>query len=76
MNYPSNPNPNFTDFTEIFKLDDLGDLEDAFQMIMEEISLEDHSPALSWTSSEKLVAAEATSPLQTSLATSPMSLEM
>uniref|UniRef100_A0A1J3E5M2 Putative WRKY transcription factor 59 n=1 Tax=Noccaea caerulescens TaxID=107243 RepID=A0A1J3E5M2_NOCCA len=76
MNYPSNPNPNFTDFTEIFKLDDLGDLEDAFQMIMEEISLEDHSPALSWTSSEKLVAAEATSPLQTSLATSPMSLEI
>jgi hypothetical protein len=76
MNYPSNPNPNFTEFTELFKFDDLGYLDDAFQMIMEEISLEDHSPTLSWTSSEKLVAAEVTSPLQTSLATSPMSLEI
>lgn len=75
MNYPSNPNPSFTEFDELFfKFDDLD--HDPFQMLMQEISLEDHSPALSWTSSEKLVAAEVTSPLQTSLSTSPMSLEM
>ncbi|ESQ46096.1 hypothetical protein EUTSA_v10000331mg [Eutrema salsugineum] len=74
MNYPSNPNPNFTDFAETFEFDDFDDT--TFQMIMEEFSLEDHSPTLSWTSSEKLLAAEVTSPLQTSLATSPMSLEI
>ncbi|KAJ0260506.1 WRKY transcription factor 59 [Hirschfeldia incana] len=71
MNYPSNPNPNFIDFPETFTSDDY-----AFQMIMEQISLEDHSPTLSWTSSEKLLAAEVSSPLQTSLVTSPMSLEI
>ncbi|KAF8047038.1 hypothetical protein N665_3247s0004 [Sinapis alba] len=74
MNYPSNMNPSFTDFAETFKFDDYDD--DAFQMIMEGISLEDHSPTLSWTSSEKLLATEVTSPLETSLATSPMSLEI
>ncbi|CAH8360686.1 unnamed protein product [Eruca vesicaria subsp. sativa] len=74
MIYPSNINPSFTDFAETFKFDDYDD--DAFQMIMEGISLEDHSPTLSWTSSEKLLATEVTSPLQTSLATSPMSLEI
>ncbi|CAH8390558.1 unnamed protein product [Eruca vesicaria subsp. sativa] len=73
MNYPSSPNPNFIDFPETFTFDDY---DDAFQMIMEQISLEDHSPNLSWTSSEKLLAAEVTSPLQTSLVTSPMSLEI
>ncbi|CAH2061563.1 unnamed protein product [Thlaspi arvense] len=73
MNYPSNPNPNFTDFDETFKFDDY---DYTFQMIMDQISLEDHSPTLSWTSSERLVAAEVTSPLQTSLASSPMSLEI
>ncbi|EOA28824.1 hypothetical protein CARUB_v10025063mg [Capsella rubella] len=75
MNYPSNPNPNYTDFTEFFKFDDFAD---SFDMIMEEIGREDHSssPTLSWTSSEKIVAAEITSPFQTSLATSPMSLEI
>nr|QIN97347.1 WRKY10 transcription factor [Isatis tinctoria] len=71
MNYPSNPNPSSTDFAEIFKFDDYDD--DAFQMIMDEISLEDHSPTLSWNSSDKL---QVTSPLQTSLATSPTSLEI
>ncbi|KAF8100377.1 hypothetical protein N665_0226s0037 [Sinapis alba] len=73
MNYPSNPNPYFIDFPETFTSDDY---DDAFQMIMEQISLEDHSPTLSWTSSEKLLAAEVTSPLQTSLVSSPMSLEI
>ncbi|CAN7136638.1 unnamed protein product [Brassica rapa subsp. narinosa] len=73
MNYPSNPNPNFIDFPITFTSDDY---DDAFQMIMEQISLENHSPTLSWTSSEKLLAAEVTSPLQTSLVTSPMSLEI
>lgn len=75
MNCPSNPNPISTDFPELFKFDDF---DDAFQTIMDEISREDHSPSptLSWTSSEKLVAAEVTSSLQTNLATSPMSLEM
>lgn len=75
MNYPSNPNPSSIDITEFFKFDDF---EDSFEMIMEEIAREDYSssPTLSWTSSEKLVAAEITSPVQTSLATSPMSLEM
>ncbi|XP_010472190.1 PREDICTED: probable WRKY transcription factor 59 [Camelina sativa] len=75
MNYPSNPNPSSTDFTEFFKFDDF---EDSFHMIMEEIGREDHSssPTLSWTSSEIFVAAEITSPLQTSLATSPMSFEI
>ncbi|EFH56663.1 WRKY transcription factor 59 [Arabidopsis lyrata subsp. lyrata] len=76
MNYPSNPNPSSTDFTEFFKFDDF---DDTFHMIMEEIGREDHqssSPTLSWTSSEKLVAAEITSPLQINQATSPMSLEI
>nr|AAD20407.1 putative WRKY-type DNA binding protein [Arabidopsis thaliana] len=75
MNYPSNPNPSSTDFTEFFKFDDF---DDTFEKIMEEIGREDHSssPTLSWSSSEKLVAAEITSPLQTSLATSPMSFEI
>ncbi|CAA0368989.1 putative WRKY transcription factor 59 [Arabidopsis thaliana] len=75
MNYPSNPNPSSTDFTEFFKFDDF---DDTFEKIMEEIGREDHSssPTLSWSSSEKLVAGEITSPLQTSLATSPMSFEI
>lgn len=73
MNYPSNPNPSFIDFPETFASDDY---DDAFQMIMEQISLEDHSPTLSWNSCEKLLATEITSPLQTNLVTSPMSLEM
>lgn len=72
MNYPSNPNPNFIDFPETFTFDDY---DDAFQMIMEQINLEDHSPTLSWTSSEKLLVAEVTSPLQSSLVTTPTSLE-
>ncbi|KAL1207666.1 putative WRKY transcription factor 59 [Cardamine amara subsp. amara] len=74
MNYPSNPNPNSTDFPELFNFDDEFD---PFQMIMDEISREDHSPSptLSWTSSEKFVAPEVTSTLQTNLATSP-SLEI
>lgn len=74
MIYPSNIKPSFTDFDETFKFDDYDD--DAFQMIMEGISLGDHSPTLSWTSSEILLTTEVTSPLQTSLATSPISLEM
>ncbi|CAN7063449.1 unnamed protein product [Brassica oleracea var. botrytis] len=74
MIYPSNINPDFTDFGETFKFDDYDD--DAFQMIMEGINLGDHSPTLSWTSSEKLLATEVASPFQTSLATSPISFEI
>ncbi|CAN8314700.1 unnamed protein product [Cochlearia groenlandica] len=65
MNYPSNPNPSFTDYAELFKFDDL---DDDLRMIMDEFSFEDHSPTLSWsTSSEKLVATEVTSPVTSSM---------
>ncbi|CAN8287734.1 unnamed protein product [Cochlearia groenlandica] len=72
MNYPSSPNPILTD--ELFEFDDV-----CFEMFMEQISLEDNSSishTLSSSSSEKPLAAEVTSSLQTNIPTSPMSLDI
>ncbi|XP_010531597.1 PREDICTED: uncharacterized protein LOC104807869 [Tarenaya hassleriana] len=76
MNFPSSPNPNFTELDEIFNFDlDFSSVSDVLQMIGDEINRED-SPSSTWSinSSEKVPPNGASPPA--SMATSFTGLEM